>query len=118
MADQDTGADAGPSKSPPADMDDEVNDSIQPNPDPSSSETQGRGDDTMNLESTIETDTLPASLQADAPTGAEEVEARIPQKKDVTLKEVLAKIDDYAPIVGYESDSFHDFITSAFAEGN
>jgi len=31
----------------------------------------------------------------------EELEARIPAKKDATLREFLSKMDDYAPIVSY-----------------
>lgn len=98
MTDQ-TAADTGLANSPPHDIDEEVNDSINPNPDASSSETQGRPDDTMNLDGSADSNQLPASLQADAPTAADEVEARIPQKKDATLKEFLGKMDDYAPIV-------------------
>ena len=95
----DNNAETSLAQSPPPDVDDEVNDSINPNPDPPSSETQGRSTDTMNLDGSGDSNTLPASLQVDAATGADEVEARIPQKKDATLKELLGKMDDYAPIV-------------------
>ena len=65
-----------------------------------------------------EDDALPASLQANGPgatldgqndmvdplaanaeEAAQQVEARIPQKKDATLREFLSKMDDCAPIV-------------------
>lgn len=87
----------GLANSPAAAEDEEVNNSIKQEPEPSSSETQGRGD-SMNLDGSA--DQLPASLQADNAVPADEVEARIPQKKDATLKEFLGKMDDYAPIVG------------------
>ena len=87
----------GLTHSPPEENDDEVNNSINPNPDVSSSETQGRTDDTVNLDSSG--DPLPASLQAENVPIADAIEARIPQKKDATLKEFLGKMEDYAPIV-------------------
>ena len=93
------GAELG--NSPPADVDEEVNNSIKPDPEPSSSDTQGRGDAAMSLDGS--SDQLPASLQIENATAADEVEARIPQKKDATLKEFLGKMDDYAPIVCFPS---------------
>ena len=90
---------AGLANSPPPEPEEDINNSIVTNPDPSSSETQGRGDDSMNLDGAGDSNQLPASLQADGANGTEEVEARIPQKKDATLKEFLGKMDDYAPII-------------------
>ena len=98
MADQSAGADL--STSPPPDAGDEINDSLVANPDPSSSDTVGGGNDATNPESITENDALPAGLQADAPIASEEAESHIPQKKDATLRELLGKLDDYAPIVG------------------
>lgn len=106
MADASVTNGADLANSPAAAEDEEVNDSIKQEPDPSSSETQGRGDDSMNLDGSA--DQLPASLQADNAVPADEVEARIPQKKDATLKEFLGKMDDYAPIVCPPRRPLHD----------
>lgn len=40
-----------------------------------------------------------ATATVEAVTQPEEIEARIPAKKDATLREFLGKMDDYAPIV-------------------
>ena len=61
-------------------------------------------DDTQALDGTHD---LPDAPSASAPEAAipeaivqpEELEARIPAKKDATLREFLSKLDDYAPIV-------------------
>lgn len=49
--------------------------------------------DSMNLDSTAET-RLIDDEEVNKP-----IEARIPAKKDATLREFLGKMDDYAPIV-------------------
>jgi len=41
----------------------------------------------------------PETTTAEAIPQPEEMEARIPAKKDATLREFLSKMDDYAPIV-------------------
>jgi transcription initiation factor TFIID subunit 10 len=48
--------------------------------------------DSMNIDST--NDTRPEDDEVNKP-----IEARIPAKKDATLREFLGKMDDYAPIV-------------------
>lgn len=52
--------------------------------------------DAMNLDGANDTGPAAANGAADA---AASLEARIPAKKDATLREFLGKMDDYAPIV-------------------
>jgi transcription initiation factor TFIID subunit 10 len=52
--------------------------------------------DAMNLDGANDTD----APQRNGTTEAVPLEARIPAKKDATLREFLSKMDDYAPIVG------------------
>jgi transcription initiation factor TFIID subunit 10 len=53
--------------------------------------------DAMNLDGANDTD----APQRNGATEAVPLEARIPAKKDATLREFLSKMDDYAPIVGH-----------------
>ena len=76
-----------------------------------SSQTQRNTSDsaTINFDGTNDGDgggPLPDSLQADTAMGEgvgeeADVEARISQKKDATLREFLGKMDDYAPVVRF-----------------
>ena len=50
--------------------------------------------DAMNLDGANDTDAPQRNGVAENP-----IEARIPAKKDATLREFLSKMDDYAPIV-------------------
>lgn len=72
-----------------ADDDQELDDSTQPT---SAAKTEA---DPAPMATDGANDALPTSMRADAP----ETEARIPQKKDATLREFLGKMDEYAPIV-------------------
>jgi len=51
--------------------------------------------DAMNLDGANDTE----APQRNGTTEAVPLEARIPAKKDATLREFLSKMDDYAPIV-------------------
>jgi transcription initiation factor TFIID subunit 10 len=53
--------------------------------------------DTMNVDGAADAEPAVNGI-ADA---AQTLEARIPAKKDATLREFLGKMDEYAPIVGY-----------------
>jgi len=47
----------------------------------------------------VQSTSAPEITTAEAIPQPEEMEARIPAKKDATLREFLSKMDDYAPIV-------------------
>lgn len=53
--------------------------------------------DSMNIDSVD--DTRPEDDEVNRP-----IEAKIPAKKDATLREFLGKMDDYAPIVCFLTD--------------
>jgi transcription initiation factor TFIID subunit 10 len=52
--------------------------------------------DAMNLDGANDAEPAPVNGMADTTTA---FEARIPAKKDATLREFLGKMDEYAPIV-------------------
>lgn len=58
--------------------------------------------DAMNLDGANDADPPRRNGVTDAPTTLDE--ARIPVKKDATLREFLGKMDDYAPIVYFPHD--------------
>jgi transcription initiation factor TFIID subunit 10 len=60
--------------------------------------------DAMNLDGA--NDTEPAAVNGMEDSAAA-FEARIPAKKDATLREFLGKMDEYAPIVRYYPSSFY-----------
>jgi transcription initiation factor TFIID subunit 10 len=79
---------------PPANADAEMNidEEVALEPDTNADTTQP---DVMNLDGANDAE----APQRNGTTEAVPLEARIPAKKDATLREFLSKMDDYAPIV-------------------
>lgn len=72
--------------------------------------TPGAPSSQTNVNSATQPTTQPAPEQ-DAAAVAPAAEPRMPTRKDVSLRELLNKIDDYAPIVRYSLPSSLAFLT-------
>jgi transcription initiation factor TFIID subunit 10 len=80
----------------PLDSNMELNDELDPTVEEEINRDATQAD-TMNLDGAA--DPEPAAVNGISET-AQTFEARIPAKKDATLREFMGKMDEYAPIVG------------------
>lgn len=94
---------ADPTQQPPVpDLQMEVNEDIDAQLDANINSNAAQPDP-MNLDGG--NDAHPAAANGVVQDAATTLEARIPAKKDATLREFLGKMDDYAPIVRHPHGS-------------
>ena len=80
----------------------EVNDAIDESQEEKTSQPDASQQQSNSASGTVPMSSLDGANDVMPPQiSAAEAEARIPQKKDATLREFLGKMDDYAPIVRY-----------------